>query len=214
MYPTETREIPYGPFSTKSEQFNERFDEQEQRNKERPKNYSEWGPEQDQVWRDKPIEEVERYYLNLQGYIKKLNSEAENEGKAKPYALIKKKKLWRNGLRLILSEHPVMRKHYVSSAVEKKNKRQSAGGIGPKPQPTYVNVDANSRAPRAIQAMPDRPAIAEVKRVLEASRKQRAQVAEDKKIPSPDSTSTPTSQLICEEELEDTDHYSFNENGV
>lgn len=102
---------------------------------EREKNYSEWSTDEELVWSKKPIEEVESYYINLKNYIVRLKQEPE-----KPYALIHKKKQWRDGLLRILQRNPITSKHYNKEPPQKKQRVH-----GPAVQPSF-----------AVRAMPTR----------------------------------------------------------
>lgn len=73
----------------------------------KPKNYAEWNDTARTEWEQRSIEEVESYYINLKNYIARLKKD-----RPKPYALLHKKKQWRNGLHAILMQHPIVGKHY------------------------------------------------------------------------------------------------------
>lgn len=90
----------------------------------KPKNYAEWNDVSRAEWQQRPIEEVESYYINLKNYIARLKKEHP-----KPYALLHKKKQWRNGLFEILKQHPVIGKHYRKEPVAKKQKLSSVSTL-------------------------------------------------------------------------------------
>lgn len=61
-------------------------------------NTTEWDIDAEILWRSKPIEEVEAYYLNTKNCIARMKKST----RGKPRVLIEKKRKWRDGLYKIL----------------------------------------------------------------------------------------------------------------
>lgn len=111
-------------------------------NSPKPKNYADWGDTARTEWENRPIEEVESYYINLKNYIAKLKKD-EN----KPHALIHKKKLWRNGLKEILMKNPITARHYGPPQKKQKTSHEVQGTV--RAMPTRVLATAEKSNPGA-----------------------------------------------------------------
>lgn len=202
VYPDEYEEtrssLNYGPFSTQPARS-------EQPARER--NYQDWSAQAEELWKSKPIEETERYYINLCSYIKNLAAESERDStKLKPYALIKKKKLWRNGLRAILAAHPVTGKHYNMTMTRQAKAKTLIYNAGTSESSELSRSTQSSVA--AVGKGLGRTVQDEAKEALQESRTRRAQQVSQAAIPP---SPAPPSDLTCDEVVEPEPLFTINE---
>lgn len=171
-----------------------------------PRNYNDWSEEQKALWLKKPIEETERYYINLCSYITNLRVESEtNSKKLKPYALIKKKKLWRNGLLEILSQHPVTRKHYQT---KKRNNAVAPSGLTVDEMRSKPSSSATDAAPRWTAMLSREAKEALALQRQRKSRQEASQMSDQDQSSLSHTSDQSSSDLTCRESLGETDEES------
>lgn len=188
------------------------------RQEPRSKNYSEWDQDQDTIWRAKPIEEVESYYINLRRYLTNLKFEANQTGD-RPVALIKKKKKWLHGLEAILMEDPLVSSHYLKQHEERQKNRKKKQKTGKQDGLTVemmqkskseelssgqsvYDADASSSVRTSGAADKATPIGTEAREALRKQRQRRSSVATDcKDVPPPGQEKPDTIHLECEEDL-------------
>lgn len=97
--------------------FVENYGKYDQRPDDRPRNYLDWNAEQEKIWRNKPLEEVESYYINLKNFCQRMKKEPK--GGVKNISLLHKKKQWRDGLFRIMCQDTTLGKRYRKTMLPK-----------------------------------------------------------------------------------------------